>query len=589
MVETVAVRNGGHVVAEVLARHGVRQVFGQDSPEWLYEALDPSQLRAVTMRDERSAGFAADAVARLTGRPAVACGIHGPGALNLTTALLEAQAACSPLVALISGVETTTFGGGAFQEADHVAIARPLVKWAVRVERPDRLEETVDRALAIATAGRPGPVLVELPNDVMEAPQAVRAHRGASQAAQPQRAARGAAVGDVVAAAELLAAAERPVVLAGNGARMAGASAALVALAERLDAPIAVTAMGRGAFPETHPLFAGVAGFMSDREDGSGAVANAVLRDADVLLVLGSALDGVTTDGGRLPGAGATIVRVDVDPEQPARSRRPELNVQGDAAVVARALLDVLPLHHRAGEAERPTGARDEYGALAAEAGPLRSAAGATLARRWEAVRAAQAERGASAATAPVAPARLFVELQAALRPEDLVVCDAAYSSVWALSYLQQGRHFDRIAYGRAAGTLGFGLPAAVGAAAAVPGRRVVALVGDGGFGFGWGELETLVRERLPVVCVVLNNGCYAYQKLWHDLNEGVSRGLDFAPVRHDELAAAVGARGFLVERAEQLAPALEAALDSGEPCVVDVRTDPDELPPFKPERHIGK
>lgn len=552
-----ALRNGGHVVAEVLVRHGVREIFGQDSPEWLYEALDASQLRAVTMRDERSAGFAADTVARLTGRPTVAGGIHGPGALNLTTALLEAQAACSPLVALISGVETTTFGSGAFQEADHVAIARPLVKWAVRVERPDRIESTLDRALRIAVAGRPGPVLVELPNDVMQAPQPARS----------------CGVGDGMTLAALLAGAARPVLLAGNGARMAGGADALVALAERLDAPVAVTAMGRGAFPETHPLFAGVAGFMSDRADGSGAVANEVLRATDLLLVLGSALDGVTTDGGRLPGADATIVRVDVDPDQPARSRRPELVVQGDAASVAAGLLEAL----------------DAASAPAADADGAAAPKTATaLAQRWAAVAAAQAELGASDA-APVTPARLFAELQRVLSPDDLLVCDAAYSSVWALSYLRQGRHFSQVAYGRAAGTLGFGLPGAIGAAVSHPGSRVVALVGDGGFGFGWSELETLVRERLPVVCVVLDNGCFAYQKLWHDLNEGVSRGLDFAPVRHDLLAEAVGARGFLVERPEQLASVLGEALESGEPCVIDVRTDPDQLPPFKPERHIGR
>ncbi|HST38919.1 MAG TPA: thiamine pyrophosphate-binding protein, partial [Conexibacter sp.] len=377
-----ALRNGGHVVAEVLARHGVREIFGQDSPEWLYEALDPSQLRAVTMRDERSAGFAADTVARLTGRPTVAGGIHGPGALNLTTALLEAQAACSPLVALISGVETTTFGSGAFQEADHVAIARPLVKWAVRVERPDRLESNLDRALRIAVAGRPGPVLVELPNDVMQAPQPARGGGADAAGALAPEAATGASGLDAVAT--LLAGAARPVLLAGNGARMAGAADALVALAERLDAPVAVTAMGRGAFPETHPLFAGVAGFMSDRADGSGAVANEVLRTTDVLLVLGSALDGVTTDGGRLPGADATIVRVDVDPEQPARSRRPELVVQGDAAAVAAGLLDAL--------GAAPASAPAADGAASASAAAPQTAT--ALAQRWAAVAAAQAELG---------------------------------------------------------------------------------------------------------------------------------------------------------------------------------------------------
>ncbi|WP_158581541.1 thiamine pyrophosphate-binding protein [Actinomadura spongiicola] len=547
-------RNGGNVVAEALERHGVRYVFGQDSPEWLYEAINPERIRAITMRDERSAGFAADAVARLTGRPAVACGIHGPGALNLTTALLEARAACSPLVALVSGIETDVHGTGAFQEVDQVAVARPLVKWATRVERADRIEETVDRVLRIAVSGRAGPVLVELPNDVMEQPQTAPSTTS-PKAASPARPVRGASgLADV---AGLLAGATRPVILAGGGARSA---TDIVALAERLAAPVAVTAMGRGAFPETHALFAGVAGFMSDRDDGSGAVANGVLARADVLLVLGSALDGVTTDGGRLPGPDAKIVRVDLDPDVFARGARRELPIHADVESAVAGLLAELD-------------------------GPTRGAPAENLADAWAAVRAAQARRAADEES-PIHPARLYSALQRSLAPDDVVVCDAAYSSVWALSYLHQGRHFERIAYGRAAGTLGFGLPGAIGAAAAFPDRRVVALVGDGGLGFGWGELETLARERLRVVCIVLNNGCYAYQKLWHDLNEGTSRWLDFADVRHDRLAEAVGIAGLRVEAAGDLDAALHKALTLGGPCVVDVRIRPDELPPFNFERH---
>ncbi|GAA3967345.1 acetolactate synthase catalytic subunit [Actinomadura viridis] len=557
------VRNGGHVVAETLERHGVRYVFGQDSPEWLYEALDPERIRAVTMRDERSAGFAADTVARLTGRPTVACGIHGPGALNLMTALLEAQAANSPLVALVSGVETDVHGTGAFQEVDQVAVARPLVKWAVRVERADRIGATVDRALRIAVAGRPGPVLVELPNDVMEQPQPEPSGNALDAASQGVRPASGGA--GLAEAARLLAGAARPAILAGGGARSA---ADIVALAERLAAPVTVTSMGRGAFPETHDLFAGVAGFMSDRDDGSGAVANGVLARADVLLVLGSALDGVTTDGGRLPGPDATIVRVDLDPEAFARGTRPALAIHAGVEAAVAGLLAELD------------------GLTTTESGGApRTAPAEDLAGAWAAVRAAQ-ERRAADEGSPVHPARLYTALQRSLAPDDVVVCDAAYSSVWALSYLRQGRHFERITYGRAAGTLGFGLPGAIGAATAFPGRRVVALVGDGGFGFGWGELETLARERLQVVCVVLNNGCFAYQKLWHDLQDGTSRWLDFADVRHDRLAEAVGIAGIRVEDAGELEAALDRALALDGPCVVDVRIRPDELPPFNFERH---
>jgi acetolactate synthase I/II/III large subunit len=429
----------------------------------------------------------------------------------------------------------------------------------VRVERADRLASTLDRALRTAVAGRPGPVLVELPNDVMAAPQAPLAD-GAGAPTLGEGVA-GIATADAIA---LTAESSRPAIIAGNGARMAGARKALVQLAERLGAPVGVTAMGRGSFPEQHPLFAGIIGWMSDREDGSGAVANRVFPDADLVLAFGSALDHVTTDGERIPAPGVPLVRVDLDPDRLALTATRGPAILADARAAASALLTAL------GEAPPQEG-------------------WAPLAALWSDVRSAQRRTSALGGDAAVQPARLFEELRSILEPEDLVVCDAAYSSVWPLSYLEEGRHFAQMTYGRAAGTLGFGLPAAIGAGAAFPDRRVIALVGDGGFGFGWGELETVAREGLPVVCVVLNNGCFAYQKLWHTMNKGVSRGLDFGEVRHDRLAEAVGIPGHLVERPEQLAPALAGALGSRGPALIDVRIDPEALPPFNLYRHLGE
>ncbi|WP_424862780.1 thiamine pyrophosphate-binding protein [Streptomyces sp. MMS24-I29] len=550
--DTTVRRHGGHVVAQVLEEHGITQIFGQDSPELLFAVLDHSRFKVITMRDERSAGFAADAAARLTGRPAVATGIHGPGALNLTTALFEAREASSPVIALISGIETTTKGTGAFQEADHVAAAKPLVKWAARVERPDRVRSTLEQAIRVATSGRPGPVLVELPNDVLAVEQP------AEEYAAPPVALRATPADDRVVAE--LSGATAPVLLLGSGA-LRTACEDLVALAERLDAAVCVTHTGRGAFPETHPLFAGVCGFMSDREDGSGAVANAMLAAADVVLALGAGMDGVTTDGGRLPAAGATLVRVDVDAGTLALDTRAAHIVLADVTSYVPALTAALPGAGLRGTRE-------------------------ALARKWAAVREAQRDRIA-AGSPVIRPSFLMGALQQALRPDDLLVCDAAYSSVWALSYLTQGEHFHRITYGRAAGTLGFGFPGAIGASVAYPDRRVVALVGDGGFGFTWGELETAARIGANITCVVLNNSLFAYQVLWHELNGTHARNLEFVDVHHDVLATAVGGHGVRVESRGALLPALRDSLDRGGLSVVDVVLDPHELPPFRKERHV--
>ncbi|MEU9838113.1 thiamine pyrophosphate-binding protein [Actinomadura sp. NPDC048032] len=551
-------RHGGHLVAEILERNGVTHVFGQDSPEWLFEALGDSPVTATVMRDERSAGFAADAVARATGRPTVATGIHGPGAMNLPIALLEAKAAQSPVIALVSGVETHLHGTGAFQETDQVGIVTPLVKFAARAARPEDVEPTLQQAIDVAMTAPRGPVLVELPNDVMKAD----AHRAQPVDEPAVAASPVAAASTLDQAVTLIEAAARPVLLVGNGARQAGVGAGVTELAERLGAPVCTTAMGRGCFPERHPLYAGVAGFMSYREDGSGWVANEALRSADVVVVLGSAMDGATTDLGRLPGPACRVVRVDVE-DVGSRFAAQDVTLVRD--LVEKTLPQFL---------ERlATTPRDPWMDLPA---------------RWDQVRARQQAVAADPVDVGLHPARLFRELGALLRPEDLVVCDAAYSSVWALSYLAQGEHFDQIVYGRAAGTLGFGFPGAIGLARAHPGRRVVALVGDGGFGFGWGELETARRHDCDVTCIVLNNGAFAYQRLWHDLNEGTSRDLDFVDVRHDLLAEAVGVSGHRVEAAEDLRPALVAALSTDGPTLVDVVVPVDTLPPFDMMRHVG-
>ena len=546
--------NGGHVIAEILRRHGVRHIFGMDSPELLYQALDPAVTRAITIRDERSGGFAADAIGRLTGRPSVACGIHGPGALNLLTPLLEAQAASSPLVVIVGDVDTSERERNAFQEADHVPIARPLTKWATRVDRPDRIAETVDRALRIAVSGRPGPVLVAIPNDLLEAPQ------------PPLPPAPAAVEGDdgrvlpspksIAAAARVLAGAKRPAILAGNGARIAGAGEHVLALAQHLAAPVAVTAMGRGVIPEDHYLFAGISGALTNGAGGAGQAANEMLREADAILVIGSSLDGALTEGGKVFPPGAPIVHIDIDPNEIGHMHPATVGVVADARTGTQALLSAVR--------EQP--ARDT--------GPLRE----EIAGRWQPVRDFQSKVAASTAS-PLYAGRVYTELRDLMGPGTIFAADASYSSIWSLSYMQLGKHFDSSVYGRAAGTLGFGFPAAIGARLTYPNKKVVAVCGDGGFGYSWQELETVKREKIAITCIVLNNGVLAYQK--HYARElGQARWLDFADVRHDKLAEACGLRGALIDKPEDLGPAVKRAMADDVTWVLDVRVDQESLPP---------
>jgi acetolactate synthase-1/2/3 large subunit len=305
-------------------------------------------------------------------------------------------------------------------------------------------------------------------------------------------------------------------------------------------------------------LFAGVAGAMSNRGDGTGVVANELIRGADCLLVLGSRMDGLTTLSGELPGESTFTIRVDVDPEQLALSPRDNVSVQADARAAVEAMIEFVPVP---GTPPAPP---------------------ASLADLWSGVRQAQDDLMATDAV-PIAPARLFGGLRRCLTRDHIVVCDASYPSIWAVNYLQEGRHFEQMTYARAGGTLGFGLPAALGTACAFPDRQVVALVGDGGLGFGWSEFETIAREQANVVTVVLNNGCFAWQKIHHQHIGGVAtpRGLGFADVHHDRLAAVVGISGYRVEHPGELDGALQSAFDEGGPAVVDVVIDPELEPPL--------
>lgn len=554
--------NGGHAIAELLRQHGVRHIFGMDSPELLYQALDPAVTRAITIRDERSGGFAADAIGRLTGRPSVACGIHGPGATNLITAVLEARAANSPLVCLVSDIETANTGRNAFQEADHVALFRPLVKWAVRIERADRIAETVNRALTLAVSGRPGPVLVAIPNDLIEAPQeSLPAERDPLATEHVQA----APARSVAAAAALLAAADRPAILAGNGARMSGAGEEILALADYLAAPIGVTAMGRTVIDETHPLFAGVTGALNNGTGGFGTIANSLLADADVLVVAGSSLDGAATNGLQFPHPGQKVIHIDIDADEIGRIFPGALPVPGDARATLQALLGAV----------RELAPRKD-------SGPLRE----EIASRMAGVRA-DLERLMGRGGKPIYPGRIYGALAEIMGPNAVFTADASYSSIWSLSTLQAGKHFSHLVYGRAAGTLGFGFPAALGAKLTYPDKTVINVVGDGGFGYDWGELETAARERINVVCIVLNNGALGYQT--HYARElGQARWLNFADVRHDRLAEACGLGGALVEDPEDLVPSIRRAMDADRTWVIDVRCDLDAMPPMSGVDQVG-
>jgi len=536
--------HGGLAVARVLADAGVETVFflpgGHIAP--VVNGCARLGIRTVSTRHESGAVHMAEAWARCTGRTGVAAVTAGPGFTNAVTGLANAEATGIPVAVLGGRTPLALRGRGAVQDVEQEAVARAVAKWARAVTDPALIEPIVRQALAVARSGRPGSAYVELPTDVLLAP--APEHAGPPPSASPERSlppqADAAAIDRAVA---LLRSAERPVVVAGGGAFWAGAEAALRRFVEASGLPVTTTSHARGLLPDAHP------GCLGSLLHGGVAVAL-----ADVVLVVGSRFNGNLLFGGPpLWNADQTIVMIDHDPAAFSLNRPPTLGLHGDAAAV----LDQL---------------------AAAWTGEPRSA-WAAEARSWaegsRAQWAAQTE-GPATGVHPGALARAVGDFAAEQGPGATAVLDGGDILGWGLAFIRAEEPGSMLFTSDALGTIGVGVPYAVGAALARPHGPTVALVGDGAFGLSAMEIETAVRAGAAPVIVVSNNASWGDVRYEEGEWFGDSVGTDLTPARYDLLCAALGGHGERVESLDELRPALERALASGVVSVVDVRTDPD-------------
>jgi acetolactate synthase I/II/III large subunit len=547
-------------IAEAFHRHGVSVVFGQSIPTAFHLAAPNYGIKQAAYRAENAGGIMADGYARISNRVSVVTAQNGPAATLLVPPLAEALKASTPVIALVQEVPAAQAGKNAFQEFDHFRLFDSVAKWIGRIDRPERVDDYVDMAFTVAASGRPGPVVLLAPADVLNLPAGGGPRRDASlgsfpldrSVADPER---------VAEAAERLSRAKSPLVVAGGGVHLSGATTALAKLQEICALPVGTTVMGKGGVDETHPLSLGVIGYFM----GPGSRTQEMRRlveDADVILFVGARTNQNGTDSWSLFPSRARYIHIDVDSTEIGRNYE-ALRLVGDARLTLEALVAKMQetgLSHRA--KSRPAVAQ----AIADAVGNWRNT-----------VRRISTEE-----QRPIRPERLMADIDRMMTPETIVVADASYSSIWIANYLTCRAAGQRFLTPRGLAGLGWGLPLAIGAQFAEPSKQVICVSGDGGFAHCWAELETVVRHKLPILTVVLNNQILGYQKHGETVSfDAYTDAVDFAPVDHAAIARACGCDALRIEDPAEFAPKVEQALRARKPFLFDVIIDPDAHPPI--------
>lgn len=568
----------GQQLVDRLIGYGVRHVFGcpggQTLPLYHGIAGRPGEIEHVLVHDERSGVFAADAYALATGRLGVCDATVGPGASNLVSGLVEAYSSSIPILAIVSDIprqwEHRREYGSASQAFEQRKFLEGCVKWYGRVQTAESLPEILHACIRIATSGRPGPVILEIPDDVFAdeaGPEDFAPSRGMTVFPRTRTEADGSAIEDAV---KLLNQHRRPMIVAGGGALHAGAEQEICELVEALGCPIATTITGKGTVPETHPLNVGIVGRFGI------PMANATLEEADCVIFIGCKTGQTTTLNWTLPYLDTPVIHIDSDPQELGRNYHDTTGIAADAKLGTAAL--VKALHGRI-----PTSSWD------------RDSISEQRRAWWDGPIRYKAE--------PVAgilkPQDLIRVMRRLMSDDDLFVSDASLSSGWVATRWQTRVPGRRTFAPRGLAGLGWGLPAAIGVAeaqatltAASAGRRprVFCLAGDGGWGYSMAEVETAARRKLPIIAVVLNNSALGWIK--HSAAARYPDGIvseHFIDVRYSDAAKALGARVAWVDDLVGFEAALKVAIDDQDPTpwVIEARSCDIETPvlPSRPPR----
>ncbi len=546
-------------IAHELKALGVEHFFlmtGRDNQLWIaFEALGIKQVLA---RSEAAAVYMADGYARLRGRPTFTYGPYGPGAANVAGGLAEPYWAGSPVVALVSAMRRADRYRREYQELEQPSLFAPVTKWGVEASVVSHVPRFVREAARHAIMGAPGPVYLGIPNDLFEAE--IPGYEGPAPLDQPMemplsRPTVSAAEADE--AVRMLTGASRPLILAGAGIHQSAAHDVLRTVAERLAIPVATSNAGKGSIAENHDLALGSVGRYSRN------YANTALRDADVVLAVGTALGGMVTDSYKLISPDTQIIHVNVDPEVLGMNFPTRMGLVADARAFLEAVLEACD--------------RQEV---------VATTAALTNARNLADERAAWRERRAKLATrngndgGPMRPESIMGVLEDRMANDAVLVADTGYSAAWAGALAEMkmaGRNFMR-----ADGSLGWAFPGALGAQMAAPDKQVICITGDGGFGYHIGDIETAIRQQLPVIVIILNNQTLAFEEHVQNLLYGhvVPSVNEFVDVDYGLIARAFGANGFRVNNTEDFNRALSHGLERRAPTIIDAVIDREAIAP---------
>jgi acetolactate synthase I/II/III large subunit len=537
-------------IVRILSDSGVRHIFGLpgDTSMELYDALyRHREIEHIMTRDERSAGFMADAYARISGRLGICEGPSGGGATYVVPAVAEAQGSSSPVLSFTTDTPVSQDGRNVLTEMNQEAMFAAVAKWSHRIKSPETAADVIRRAIRVATSGRPGVSSIILPEDILESEMPDQSLHGVPELLHCPSARLRPDPEAVTRAADLISNSEKPVIVAGGGVKSSGAWDELTMLAESMNIPVATSVNGKGGISEESAVSLGVVG-----GNGARPYANETFREADLMILIGTRTNSVTTLNWTLPQKGhVKVVQIDVDPAQLGQNYQADASIVGDARLVLRDLLDAVDLrtsyvqNRKAWLAELANLKQDYFD---------------------------HAESRAADTSRPIRPQRVFSVLRRILDPETVIVADPGTptpftGAEYPLKYA--GRY---TAIPRAHGGLGFAIPGVIGAHYGADGKRVIGLTGDGSFGFSVGELETISRLDLPVPIIHFNNSEFGWIKELQHLFHGERYfSVDFNRVDYAAIARGFGLESVQVTDPAEVEPAIHTALDSGKPWFIDV------------------